>query len=303
MLSATMARHACTRGSAIAATVLSAALTIVGVPALAGPPEPVPSVGPGAGDAATERARELYGRGRAKYETFDYLGAIELWTDAYDMLPDGEQYSEIRGKLMFNIAAARLEAYDIDDKVSHLRQAQRLMDIYVASLGDADGDEAAEARQWQERIGYRLADAERSAAMRRAQGRARAELAPTKVDVRAAKRARALTIAGASVLAVGVAALGAMGGGLGWGARLEADARHDADARPPPPAGQFDGVLARGRTANGLAIGGAVVAGVAITAGVVMLALGLRRAAKPRSAAAGASRRMAWGAGGVGWRW
>lgn len=277
-----MLRRVREAGRAIAPLVSTLALVLGTVPvAAAEPPAPAPT-STEAPDPAIERARELYGRGRAKYETFDYTGAIELWTQAYDMLPDAEEYAEIRGKLMFNLAAARLEAFDIDEKVSHLRQAQRLMDIYVASLGPENEADAAEAQQWQARIADRLAQAERSAALRGNEGRSDA---PAPVDPRAAKRARALTIAGATVLAIGVAGLGAMGGGLGWGAKLEADARRDADAVPVPPASDFDRVVRRGHAANGLAIAGAVVGGVAITAGVVMLAIGLRGRSKRTSAA------------------
>lgn len=278
-------------GSVLVATTLA----LVPVPARAGPPEPevVETPPSDAPDPAIERARKLYDKGRAKFETFDYIGAIDLWTEAYEMLPDEERYADIRARLMFNLAAARLEAFDIDEKISHLRQAQRLMDIYVDSLGPGHEADAAEAEQWQQRIADRLEQAERSAALRRATPK---KDVPPPVDPRAAKRARTLTIAGASVLAVGVAGLAAMGGGLGWGAKIESDARKDADAMPSPTAGSFEKVLARGHAANGLAIAGAAIGGAAVITGVVLLAASART--KPR-----AGQRVAWiPSRGLAWR-
>lgn len=279
-------------GSVLVATTLA----LVPVPARAAePPAPTVAEAPqvDATDPAIERARKLYDKGRAKFETFDYVGAIDLWTQAYEMLPDEERYADIRARLMFNLAAARLEAFDIDEKISHLRQAQRLMDIYVDSLGPGHEEDAKEAEQWQQRIADRLAQAERSAALRRATPK---NDAPPPVDPRATKRARVLVIAGASVLAIGVAGLAAMGGGLGWGAKLESDARKDASAMPPPTAGSFDKVVAHGHAANGLAIAGAAIGGAAVIAGVVMLAVGARTKAR-------AGQRVAWiPSRGLAWR-
>src|SRR5262245_19291174 len=92
-------------GSAIVAT---AAMLVFAAPTVRAGAPPLPDEDEATVDApdpAIEDARKLYDRGRAKFETFDYLGAIELWTQAYEMLPDDDRYSEIRARLMFNLAA------------------------------------------------------------------------------------------------------------------------------------------------------------------------------------------------------
>ncbi len=220
-----------------------------------------------------ERARSLYERGRGKFETFDYVGAIEFWTQAYSELPETDEFANIRAKLMFNIAAARLSAFEIDDNIAHLRQAKRLMDLYVDSLGEATDEEAADARAWQEKISVRLAEAEaeRKKAQPPAKPKPKPETAP---DPKLVKRARILTISGAATLSVGVAALGAMGGALAWGSKLESDGRGQADD-PGTSADELHDVVKQGKTANTMAIATGVAGGVLVGAGVGMLVYGL----------------------------
>jgi hypothetical protein len=221
-----------------------------------------------------ERARSLYDRGRGKFETFDYIGAIELWTQAYSELPEEEEFASIRAKLMFNIAAARLSAFEIDDNIAHLRQAKRLMDLYVESIGDATDDEAADAREWQEKIAVRLADAE--AARKKAQPPAAKPPAPAAKppDAAALRRARALTISGAVTLSVGAALVGAMGGMLAWGARLESRGKGRADD-PGTTADDLGSVVKRGKTANVLSIAMGAGGGALLGTGVGLLVAGL----------------------------
>ncbi|MCH9688344.1 MAG: hypothetical protein K0V04_43335 [Deltaproteobacteria bacterium] len=101
---------------------------------------PSPSVAPGpapaaaaAGQATVDpslvQARDLYEEGRARFDTFDYEGAVELWTRAYSKLPtdaDG-----VRNRMVYNIATAQQLAFDIDHDVRHLRQAVLLLQQYV----------------------------------------------------------------------------------------------------------------------------------------------------------------------------
>jgi len=245
------------------------------------PPETEPEVAELSPDERLARAKELYDRGRGKFETFDYVGAIELWTQAYTELPETEGFAHIRAKLMFNIAAARLSAFEIDDNIAHLRQARRLMDLYVDSLGETDDEEAADARAWQEKIAARLAEAEAERAKQQRSAKPRrnapARTVATGPDAATVRTNRALTIAGAVSLSVGVAALGAMGGALAWGARLEARGRDRVDDDPGVPADDLSGVVGQGTTANRLAIGMGVVGGVLTAAGVGLLVTGLVR--------------------------
>ena len=73
-----------------------------------------------------EAARSLYAQGVAKFEMFDYIGAIDLWTQAYAKLPEGDDVTEVKAAIVHNTAVARTKAYEIDKEVAHLEQAKRL---------------------------------------------------------------------------------------------------------------------------------------------------------------------------------
>ena len=80
-------------------------------------------------DPALERARELYELGHARFETFDYEGAVQMWTEAYAEVPT--QADWIRNRMVYNIATAQQRAYDVDRDIGHLRQAVLLLEHYA----------------------------------------------------------------------------------------------------------------------------------------------------------------------------
>lgn len=86
---------------------------------------------PASDEAALEEARAMFERGRAKYDTFDYDGAIDLWQQAYAKVPDSQ--AGVRNAMVYNIALAQEKAYDVDKDVAHLRQAVLLLESWVAS--------------------------------------------------------------------------------------------------------------------------------------------------------------------------
>ena len=86
---------------------------------------------PASDEAALEEARALFERGRAKYDTFDYDGAIDLWQQAYAKVPDSQ--AGVRNAMVYNIALAQEKAYDVNKDVAHLRQAVLLLESWVAS--------------------------------------------------------------------------------------------------------------------------------------------------------------------------
>ncbi len=148
---------------AIAAPVGLATRSAAASPATA--PAPAPTVGPTAAaptaasppaatvDPALEHARELYEEGRARFDTFDYEGAVQLWTKAYAKLPadaDG-----IRNRMVYNIATAQQMAFDIDQDVQHLRQAVLLLEQYIrnyTALHEPGPQVTAEVAKADERI-------------------------------------------------------------------------------------------------------------------------------------------------------
>jgi hypothetical protein len=86
--------------------------------------------GPGS-DADLDQAKVLYEKGKAKYDTFDYNGAIDMWTEAYAIVPDDA--AKTRNLLAYNIATAQEKAYEVDNDVSHLKTAKLLLESYIAN--------------------------------------------------------------------------------------------------------------------------------------------------------------------------
>lgn len=80
-------------------------------------------------DPAVAEARTLYEEGKAKFDTFDYEGAVDLWTKAFAKLPESE--AAVRNAMVYNIATAQEKAYELDKDVQHLRQAVLLLEQYV----------------------------------------------------------------------------------------------------------------------------------------------------------------------------
>ncbi len=82
--------------------------------------------------ADMDQVRKLYEDGRARYDTLDYTGAIDLWTQAYALVAANEKNRDVRNNLVYNIAAAREKAYELDGDLMHLRRAKGLLENYLA---------------------------------------------------------------------------------------------------------------------------------------------------------------------------
>ncbi len=82
-------------------------------------------------DAQLAEAREMFERGRSKYDTFDYEGAIDVWQQAYAKVPESQ--AGVRNAMVYNIALAQEKAFDVDKDVAHLRQAVLLLEQWVGS--------------------------------------------------------------------------------------------------------------------------------------------------------------------------
>src|SRR5690349_14923636 len=67
-----------------------------------------------ASDGPLERVGALVEAGQTRFDTADFAGAIELWTEAYAALPDEPAYSKRRNVLAYQIARACAEAYTLD---------------------------------------------------------------------------------------------------------------------------------------------------------------------------------------------
>lgn len=280
------------------AVLLATLLTGAGASARAEPAPQPSSEGPQpAADDPLAEAQALYERGRARFETADYSGAIGLWSDAYALVPDDASGGQIKTLLLYNIATARERAFEVSRDPSQLRQARILMEDFEAGIDElyGEGPEAeAERRRVQDKI---AALDERIAEHEQAAGRGSDTAAqpepepepkpePEPEDLGTDESAtdapgRGLVIGGAVSLSLGAAGLGMMAAGLGLGS----GANDISDLDPNDIAARRDR-FDRGRTGNALAIAGGVTAGVLVVTGSVLLALGLRRNRNKASAVA-----------------
>lgn len=230
---------------------------------------------------AMARARVLYEDGAVAYSAADYALAIEKFTESLRIITiePGEFPSQSRGLLLFNLATAHERAFVVDDDLEHLRKARDLYGrIVQEALAFAYGDELVEqAGAAETRVDERVKELEAQA---RAQERAREEReqavlarAASQQD-KPAPRGRKLMIAGAVLTGAGVAISGVWIAGLLVGRRAEDDV--NGLTRPSDDAMRRD-AIDEGRLGNGLAIGGAVAAGILIPTGVALLAVGAAR--------------------------
>lgn len=277
-----MSRHRA-RGHRSTAVLLAAALA-GGSPGVA---LAAPTTGPTAEADPLADAQRLYDRGKAKFETADYADAIELWTEAYAIVPETPESSQIKVLLLYNIATAREKQFEVSRDPAELRKATILLQSFEEGIPAlyGEGPEAvAERAKVQERraaIEVRLREAEAAQGGGEDDDTGAEPLPPTEPTTpiddggeAPARGGRGLVIGGAVAAGLGVGGLGLMAAGLGMGARandisdLEPD---DVDGRRE----RFD----RGRTGNVLAIAGGVAGGVLLVTGAVLLGIGVPRLA------------------------
>lgn len=101
-----------------------------------------------------EELKRLYNEGQARYDTFDYDGAVEIWTRVYAQLGDSATERQIKNAIVYNIASALEKAYDIDGDPKRLQRAIGLLDKYIEefrALNDPSPDARKELTQAQER--------------------------------------------------------------------------------------------------------------------------------------------------------
>ena len=257
--------------------------------------------GPAEGEADLEAAREIYERGVADYNAGRYEEAVLGWLEAYNALPTNYDTSKIRAELIYNIATAQKKAFDIDEDITHLRQARASLKNFEASSDDAypEGPERDREREEVERVlsslEEKIAEAEAARAEKEKELAALSRPAfDPELDARLQRQNRSLIIGGASLTALGVAGLGTMGAGFGLSLGAESSvgelsSEADVEARRD--------ALSRGRVGNALTVVGALVGGVGVLAGASMLGVGLARE-KQRKAANAEYESTAWRIGG-----
>ncbi len=239
-----------------------------------------------AGDAAAAddplaAAESLYNKGRASFETADYLKAIELWTEAYGLVDDTPENAAIKAALIYNIASAQEKAYDIDTDVAHLRQAAVLLETYARSVPAMYGD-GPDADAELEKVQTRLDELQ--ARIEEAETRAEEDqpkdepdvLPPLDTEPEPAREpdrtAKPLIISGAVIAGLGLGGLGIMAAGLAMG-----NAANDVSGLDPEQPAERRDQFDRGRTGNTLALAGGIAGGVLLAGGAVLIGLGVKR--------------------------
>ena len=259
-------------------------------------PPPAAHAAP-AGEVPLEQVSALVQEGQTRFDTADFAGAIELWTQAYAALPDDPAYSKRRNVLAYQIARACAEAYTLDpEQLIYLRKAERLFDNYLKTIDPRDAGTIAkvEATLAELREKIRAAEAEDSAAADTTRADAEAAAAAARKEredreaaaarreadarrsaaAREATRARRLVITGAAVTGGGAVLLGVMAYGLSWGARVDRDGAAAVTDGVTDPA-RYQDLRDQGFAANRLATVTAAIGGTLVIVGVGLLAGGL----------------------------
>jgi tetratricopeptide (TPR) repeat protein len=231
----------------------------IGLAALAPAAEPADDP---AADPAAEQTRDLFDRAATQYETSQYNGAVETYTEAYRRsvaIADEELRGLVQAAILFNLARAHVKAYALDKSVEHLLQAIDLLDKYLAQT--ADLADQRDAEQLLEQAKAELARVEQQAAA--------TEPGPREDQGR--RDDRKLRIAGYTLIGFGVAG----GGAAIAGAVLAGQARTDYTAGPTRD--DRDSAARSGQLSNALIVAGSVSAGVLIGVGVVLAVVGRKR--------------------------
>jgi tetratricopeptide (TPR) repeat protein len=284
--------------------------------ALAGPALAAPAQAE-APDA--DQAEAMFRRGQAKYETADYNGAIELWTEAYALVDSSTENASIKALLIYNLAQAHLKAFELDKDQIHLKQALQLLQSFRSNLTLIHED-PTEIDEETRKVEERIKEVEGMLAeLERAEAREDPDPAPTEAPIEApiavvepaqdaepkgqdARSGTPLIAAGGTIVGLG-ALFGVTGivGGL-----LASSANDISDLERDDLIGRED-QFATGRAGNAMLIVGSVGAGVLVPTGVALLVVGVlrnkqldrHRAALPRSTPrVGPSFGGVWGMGG-----
>lgn len=258
--------------------------------------------------SSNAEAETMFRRGQAKYETADYNGAIDLWTEAYSLVDSTPETASIKALLLYNLAQAHVKAYELDEDDIHLKQAQQLLQSFRNNL-ELLYEDKAQLDEETKKVDERLAEIEQMlAAAKPAPEPEPDEPPPPELepepepvidDPSDARPGKPLIITGGVLLGLGVGAgvVAIAGAVIGSGANDIADLDpSDVVAREQR--------FATGRTGNTLAIVGAVGAGLLLPIGAALIGVGAKRNGKAKPGTAllqntrlGASFGGAWGNG------
>jgi tetratricopeptide (TPR) repeat protein len=264
-----------------------------------------------AGESSNSEAEAMFRRGQAKYETADYNGAIDLWTEAYAVVESTPETASIKALLLYNLAQAHVKAYELDEDDIHLKQALQLLQSFRNNLSLLYEDKA-QLDEETKKVDERLAELEAMLAAANPPPEDKPppsdeppppELGPEPEPVidapGDARPGKPLIIAGGVLLGLGVGSgvVAIVGGVLSSGA-------NDISDLDPTDLAAREQRFGTGRTGNVLAIVGSVGAGLLLPIGGALIGVGAKRNGKAKPGTAllqrsrlGASFGGAWGNG------
>ena len=231
-------------------------------------------------EANNAEAEAIFRRGQAKYETADYSGAIELWTEAYALIDSTPENASIKALLIFNLAQAHVKAHELDGDPIHLKQAQQLLHSFKDNL-ELLYEDQAQLDEEAKKVDEKLAEVEQMiAALQQPEPEPEPEPEPPPPNVEpppvdeppVPKSGTPLIISGAAlhgaVTAFGIVAI--VGGIMGRRA-------NDISDLEPTQLAEREDRFASGRTGNIMLIVGAVGVGVVLPIAETLLHVGIKR--------------------------
>lgn len=243
---------------------------------------PRAAAAPAQGEAAapekseTSEAEALFRRGQAKYETADYTGAIELWTEAYALVESVPENAGIKAVLLYNVAQAHVKAYELYEDPIHLKKALQLLQGFRGGIAVLYADEAARDEEYK-KVDAKIAELEAALDAHEAKTEGPAEPPPKEDPVEPPPPAptnpgRPLIITGGAVLGLGVAF-----GGVGLVGALIGSNANDIDDLDPLDLQAREERFRGGEAGNALAFTGLVIGGVFVPVGAALIAVGVKR--------------------------
>lgn len=244
-----------------------------------------------------DKVTSLVDEGQARFDRSDYVGAVELWVEAFDALPSDPTYDPQRAFLRLVLANGYKKAYRVDEDPQHLRKAQVLFEAHLEWLDPSDTatiallqtelDEIVSTleRIERERIEREreLAEAERKAheqAVLQAELERAAQLERERA-ARDARKYRLFTGIGGTCVGLGAVAAGLMVAGLSLGQKLDnegteliADLDEDDDEDDIAEAyADAAALLDPGIGHNQMAWASGITAGVLLASGVALISV------------------------------
>lgn len=281
------------------ASLVAGALALPGASVFAAaPPSASPIEERVTDEAGPTTAQSLFEQGLDAYESDDFAGAAELWSEAHALMAQEPELSAGRRVLGFDLAQAQMRAYDSDHDESRVVAAKPLLQTFVA---------------WVDRPGHTMDEGEKQDRMRAIELLERIEsessppqpvpapavAPPAPVPTHAPPPPVAPQPNGTGLLVGGgiaiggsvasvVAASAAVGSGRKAQRRFEA-AQQEYSAGSTTAEAEIEAADRAGRRANIGFLVAATSAVLLVAGGVTMLAIGARRRKRHVSASASLS--------------